>query len=63
MGLVKTRLVAAMQKQQRAKAGMNPSMVNGGCEVLLPWVQRRVKNISMSAVDLLRCHCGDRIAR
>ena len=26
MGLVKTRRLAAMQKQQRAKAGMNPSV-------------------------------------
>lgn len=30
MGLVKTRRLAAMQKQQRAKAGMNPPVGNGG---------------------------------
>lgn len=30
MGLVKTRRLAAMQKQQRAKAGMKPPMPNKG---------------------------------
>ena len=30
MGLVKTRRLAAMQKQQRAKAGMKPQMKKGG---------------------------------
>ena len=30
MGLVKTRRLAAMQKQQRAKAGMKPPVGNGG---------------------------------
>jgi hypothetical protein len=30
MGLVKTRRLMAMQKQQRAKAGMNPPMKKGG---------------------------------
>ena len=30
MGLVKTRRLAAMQKQQRAKAGMKPPMKGGG---------------------------------
>ena len=30
MGLVKTRRLAAMQKQQRAKAGMKPPMGKGG---------------------------------
>ena len=30
MGLVKTRRLAAMQKQQRAKAAMKPPMGNGG---------------------------------
>ena len=30
MGLVKTRRLAAMQKQQRAKAGMKPLMKKGG---------------------------------
>ena len=29
MGLVKTRRLAAMQKQQRAKAGMNPAVKKG----------------------------------
>lgn len=29
MGLVKTRRLAAMQKQQRAKAGMNKPMKGG----------------------------------
>ena len=29
MGLVKTRRLAAMQKQQRAKAGMKPPMNKG----------------------------------
>ena len=29
MGLVKTRRLAAMQKQQRAKAGMKPPMKKG----------------------------------
>ena len=31
MGLVKTRRLAAMQKQQRAKAGMKPPMKGGAC--------------------------------
>ena len=30
MGLVKTRRLAAMQKQQRAKAGMKPTVKKGG---------------------------------
>ncbi len=30
MGLVKTRRLAAMQKQQRAKAGMRPPVGKGG---------------------------------
>ncbi len=30
MGLVKTRRLAAMQKQQRVKAGMKPQMKKGG---------------------------------
>ena len=30
MGLVKTRRLAAMQKQQRAKAGMRPPVVKSG---------------------------------
>jgi hypothetical protein len=30
MGLVKTRRLAAMQKQQRAKAGMKPPVKKGG---------------------------------
>ena len=30
MGLVKTRRLAAMQKQQRAKAGMKPPVGKGG---------------------------------
>ena len=29
MGLVKTRILAAMQKQQRAKAAMKPPMKGG----------------------------------
>ena len=29
MGLVKTRRLAAMRKQQRAKAGMKPQKVDG----------------------------------
>ena len=29
MGLVKTRRLAAMQKQQRAKAGMKPPLTDG----------------------------------
>ena len=31
MGLVKTRRLAAMQKQQRAKAGMKPPVGKGAC--------------------------------
>ena len=31
MGLVKTRRLAAMQKQQRAKAGMKPPMKGDSC--------------------------------
>ena len=31
MGLVKTRRLMAMQKQQRAKAGMKPPMKKGVC--------------------------------
>ena len=31
MGLVKTRRLAAMQKQQRAKAGMKPPVKGGAC--------------------------------
>ena len=31
MGLVKTRRLAAMQKQQRAKAAMKPPMKGGAC--------------------------------
>ena len=31
VGLVKTRRLAAMQKQQRAKAGMKPPMKKGAC--------------------------------
>jgi len=32
MGLVKTRRLAAMQKQQRAKAGMKPPMMKCGAK-------------------------------
>ena len=32
MGLVKTRRLAAMQKQQRAKAGMKPPVKKGGAQ-------------------------------
>ena len=32
MGLVKTRRLAAMQKQQRAKAPMKPPMKKGGAQ-------------------------------
>ena len=32
MGLVKTRRLAAMHKQQRAKAGMKPAAVKCGAE-------------------------------
>ena len=32
MGLVKTRRLAAMQKQQRAKAGMKPPAVKCGAK-------------------------------
>ena len=32
MGLVKTRRLAAMQKQQRAKAGMKPPVVKCGAK-------------------------------
>ena len=32
VGLVKTRRLAAMQKQQRAKAGMKPPMKKGGAK-------------------------------
>ena len=35
MGLVKTRRLAAMQKQQRAKAGMKPLMKGGAGKGLL----------------------------
>ena len=31
MGLVKTRRLAAMQKQQRAKAGVKPPVKKGAC--------------------------------
>ena len=34
MGLVKTRRLAAMQKQQRAKAGVKPPAKKGGDMVL-----------------------------
>ena len=34
MGLVKTRRLAAMQKQQRAKAGMKPPMKGGAGKVV-----------------------------
>ena len=34
MGLVKTRRLAAMQKQQRAKAGMKPPVGKDACEKL-----------------------------
>ena len=64
MGLVKTRRLAAMRKQQRAKAGVKPPMVkNGGRAILLAWPQRRVKLSGVSAVDLPRCRGGDMMAR
>ena len=39
MGLVKTRRLAAMQKQQRAKAGMKPPM-KGGAVKGVPHIPR-----------------------
>ena len=49
MGLVKTRRLAAMQKQQRAKAGMKPQMKKGGA--LPPHLH---KSGGKSAADLPR---------
>ena len=64
MGLVKTRRLAAMQKQQRAKAAMKPPTVkNSGRAILLSWLQSRVKHSGVSAEDLPRYHGGDMMAR
>ena len=44
MGLVKTRRLAAMQKQQRAKSAMKPSMNGGGrkaCSRQFPFEERK----------------------
>ena len=44
MGLVKTRRLAAMQKQQRAKAAMKPPMNGGGrkdCSRQFPFDERK----------------------
>ncbi len=49
MGLVKTRRLAAMQKQKRAKAGMKPQMKKGG--VLSPHLY---KSGGKPATDLPR---------
>lgn len=49
MGLVKTRRLAAMQKQQRAKAGMKPPVGKGGA--LPPHLH---KSCGKLAVDLPR---------
>ena len=50
MGLVKTRRLAAMQKQQRAKAGIKPPMGKGAC-AQPPHLH---KSGGKSAVDLPR---------
>ena len=50
MGLVKTRRLAAMQKQQRAKFGKMPSAKKGTC-ALLPHLH---KSGGKPAVDLPR---------
>ena len=50
MGLVKTRRLAAMRKQQRAKAGMKPP-VKKGAWALPPHLH---KSCGKLAVDLLR---------
>ena len=54
MGLVKTRRLAAMQKQQRAKAGMKP-----------PMCKYRVKGDFWSQQDVAvrRARAAGRIAR
>ena len=63
MGLVKTRRLAAMQKQQRAKAGMKPPVKRGGvmvCDVvrshgaLTPWCPQ-VANRQYNNV-IMKCH-------
>ena len=56
MGLVKTRRLAAMQKQQRAKAGMKPPVGKGGA--LPPHLH---KSGGKSAVDLPRRDCHGHI--
>ena len=45
MGLVKTRRLAAMQKQQRAKAGMKPLMKDGAGKAFRISVGRAAKHI------------------
>ena len=50
VGLVKTRRLAAMQKQQRAKAGMKPPVKKGAC-AQPPHLH---KSGGKSAVDLPR---------
>ena len=54
MGLVKTRRLAAMQKQQRAKAGMKP-LVKKGAWALPPHLH---KSDGKSAADLPRMSGG-----
>ena len=51
MGLVKTRRLAAMQKQQRAKAGMKPPTGKKGACALPPHLH---KSCGKLAVDLPR---------
>ena len=43
MGLVKTRRLAAMQKQQRAKAGVKPPTVKNGGGAFPGWKGRSGK--------------------
>ena len=54
MGLVKTRRLAAMRKQQRAKAGMKPPMYKD---------QRKGDFRSRQDVDARRAGAPGRIAR
>lgn len=56
MGLVKTRRLAAMQKQQRAKAGMKPPVKKGGA--LPPHLH---KSGGKPAADLPRAYLRTKI--
>ena len=57
MGLVKTRRLAAMQKQQRAKAGMKPP-VKKGAWALPPHLH---KSGDKPAADLPRAYLRSKI--